>query len=271
VSRCRDAADLSALRYAIALARDEAGPTEERYRDIRFTGAKAWALWGALLRNADEPVADGGQWNVRRNLVVNRSAAVAYLREVASRHEGGADRELSDAADAYEKVIELARAFKPGGAAKDMDKRRALAEKVDRMAAAELRAVAHLAKAVDAMQAARPVVLTGECLCGAVKYRVDGSIRQGNFCDCPGCRRASGALRVPWIVVVRKDLKVTTGQLQRVRGDKARYRKCEAHGERAICPACGTNLFWYGDRGDSVDIAAWTLDDLSVFKPDQAR
>lgn len=110
-------------------------------------------------------------------------------------------------------------------------------------------------------------VLTGECLCGAVKYRVDGPIRECNYCDCRGCQRALGALRTPWVVVPRAALTITQGETRRFRGDQAKYPGCEAHGERAFCPTCGSHLFWYGDRGDTVDLVAGTLDDPSVFQP----
>jgi hypothetical protein len=108
---------------------------------------------------------------------------------------------------------------------------------------------------------------TGRCLCGAVHYRVTGQERKCNYCDCKGCRRVSGAERVGWVVVPRSSLKVT-GQTKRVRGDAKEYPKCDAHGVRMFCPDCGTHLFWQGDRGDTVDIVAGSLDDSSIFQPD---
>lgn len=109
-------------------------------------------------------------------------------------------------------------------------------------------------------------VVTGQCLCGRVTYVVEGPILDCNYCDCRGCQRASGALKTPWVVMPRAGLKVT-GEVARIRGDKARYDRCEEHGERTFCPHCGSNVFWLGDRGETVDLTAGCLDDPSLFKP----
>jgi len=34
------------------------------------------------------------------------------------------------------------------------------------------------------------VVITGECFCGEVRYRVDGSLRDARSCHCSRCRKA---------------------------------------------------------------------------------
>ena len=110
-------------------------------------------------------------------------------------------------------------------------------------------------------------VMTGECLCGAIKYRVEGPILECNTCDCRGCQRALGALATPWVVVPRQSLTILQGEPVRFRGDQEQYPKCDGHGERAFCSRCGSHLFWYGDQGETVDIVAGTLDDTSVFRP----
>ncbi len=109
------------------------------------------------------------------------------------------------------------------------------------------------------------VTFTGRCLCGAVTYRVEGVIRDMNYCDCRGCQVASGAFKAPW-VVVHRDAMAISGETARVRGDRKRYPKCDRHGERVFCPRCGTQLCWYPDRGSTVDITAGTMDDTSIFK-----
>lgn len=34
------------------------------------------------------------------------------------------------------------------------------------------------------------MALTGECFCGAVKYRIDGAVRDARSCHCSRCRKA---------------------------------------------------------------------------------
>jgi hypothetical protein len=37
------------------------------------------------------------------------------------------------------------------------------------------------------------VLITGECLCGGVKYSVDGTLKEGKSCHCSRCRKAFSA------------------------------------------------------------------------------
>lgn len=147
----RNAADVAALRQAVALAHDQAGPFEARWRDRRFTGQKAWASWSALLRNVDEPTEDRFHGNVRGQLMGNRTAAVAYLREVAERRDGQAAEELRAAAAAYENVLERLKLLNPSHTG-DAEKRRQLADEVDRIAGLEAEAVMHVERALAAME-----------------------------------------------------------------------------------------------------------------------
>ncbi len=147
-----DEADLTALRQAVALARDQAGPIEAPWSDRRFTGSKAWAAWAALLRNERELTESRHHWNVRNGLICNRTAAVAYLRSVAERRGGRAAEALCDAANAYVKVLEQVRLLDAKDISGDMGKRRRLADHVDLVAKLEQEAVTHLERAIDAMK-----------------------------------------------------------------------------------------------------------------------
>ena len=120
--------------------------------------------------------------------------------------------------------------------------------------------------AIEAVE--HPVLtLTGSCLCGKVKYQIKGKVLDQNYCDCTGCQHTSGALRTPWMVFERSAMTLTAGKLANVRGDTQKYTQCEVHGQRGFCPDCGSHMFWFSDRGDTIDVAAGCLDDTSVFKP----
>ena len=145
-----DAADVTALQYAVDLAHDRAGPHDPRWRDRRFTGRKAFAAWAALLRNLDEPVEDRHHVNMRLNLQWNRTAAVTYLRDVASRRDGEAAEALRKAAASYESVLDQLSQINSGGLAGDPEARRRLADQVDLIAATELEAAGHIQAALAA-------------------------------------------------------------------------------------------------------------------------
>ena len=44
-------------------------------------------------------------------------------------------------------------------------------------------------------------ILAGGCLCGAVRYEIDGAGGGVSHCHCGMCRKASGAAFVTWIGV----------------------------------------------------------------------
>jgi len=142
------AADIAALRYALSLIRDQAGPFEPQWRDRRFTGQKAFAAWAALLRNMNEPVEDRHHANMRVRLIEQRTAAVAYLRDVASRQPNRTADALRQAAMKYENVIDQLNAMNTDGLSERIEARRALADEIDRIAAIELQAAQLMEKAI---------------------------------------------------------------------------------------------------------------------------
>ncbi len=104
--------------------------------------------------------------------------------------------------------------------------------------------------------------MEGHCLCGAVRYVVDGAPVQRTNCHCTMCRRASGAPFVAWFSVAREQLRYVTGQ-------PARYRS-SSHGTRTLCAACGTPLTFESSREpDYVDVTVCSLSDPEAVAPEQ--
>ena len=176
-----EAADVTALRNAVALAHDRAGPPEAHWRARRFTGQKAFAAWSSLLRDTAEPVEDRHHANMRQNLLWNRTAAIAYLREVARRSEEGAAEALGRAVASYETVLEQLSEIKTEGLSRSHEARRGLADRVDRIADLELGAATHTERAAIEMSVQRD----------GGKVRIEGvrGFDAGEFASSPhGCQ-----------------------------------------------------------------------------------
>ena len=110
-----------------------------------------------------------------------------------------------------------------------------------------------------------PLKITGSCKCGEVKYEAAGPIVKSSYCDCLGCRKATGALKAPFITVKPGGFKVVEGSVTtfKAKGGK----QCDAHGAWNFCGTCGTHVYWMPNNKKQVDIFAGTLDDTKLFQP----
>jgi hypothetical protein len=94
-------------------------------------------------------------------------------------------------------------------------------------------------------------VRTGGCLCGAVRYRVDGPLDDVVACHCSQCRRTSGH-HAAATGARRADVTIE--------GEVAWYESTPGVIRRGFCPTCGSNLFWDRMAAERLDIWAGTLD-----------
>lgn len=93
---------------------------------------------------------------------------------------------------------------------------------------------------------------TGSCLCGAVRYEVNGPLKQVVACHCTMCRKQSGhhyATTSAW-----HDHFTLTEE----RGLKW-YRSSDSS-RRGFCAECGSVLFFETDGQGRIAIAAGTID-----------
>lgn len=109
------------------------------------------------------------------------------------------------------------------------------------------------------------MAITGGCLCGNVRYEIEGDARFGGHCYCSDCRKVSGTGHGSVIGVAKSALKLSGGLCDyTVVGDSGRALT------RSFCPTCGTGIMALGDGGNMVAIKAGTLDDPEVFEPQMA-
>jgi hypothetical protein len=103
-------------------------------------------------------------------------------------------------------------------------------------------------------------MLHGKCLCGAIRYEIDGVSTSETNCHCSICRRASGASPVAWFTVPRASLRFTAGK-------PVEYQS-SAHATRGFCSTCGSQLTFHTLKApDAIDITTCTLDNPEQAAP----
>ncbi|MBP7001934.1 GFA family protein [Amaricoccus sp.] len=101
-------------------------------------------------------------------------------------------------------------------------------------------------------------VLTGGCLCGAVRYRIEAAPLVTLICHCATCRRAAGAQSVAWGTFPGAAFAWTAA---------APARHASSPGvARAHCAACGASLTWQGEP-HTIDVTLASLDDPEAAPP----
>lgn len=94
--------------------------------------------------------------------------------------------------------------------------------------------------------------LTGGCLCGGVRYRATERPMGVVNCHCGQCRRFHGHFGA--YITIPRETVVIEAQ------DTLSWYLSSAKAQRGFCSRCGSSLFWSGDEGALLDIAAGTLD-----------
>ncbi|MEE9213589.1 MAG: GFA family protein [Thermodesulfobacteriota bacterium] len=103
---------------------------------------------------------------------------------------------------------------------------------------------------------------TGGCLCGAVKYEVNGKLYNVIICHCSKCRHIHGHVSAH-ASSKREDLR-----LLEQRGLKW-YQSVKDETPdvyRGFCKECGSSLFWDPRGDDHIYISAGTLDQPTGLK-----
>lgn len=100
----------------------------------------------------------------------------------------------------------------------------------------------------------------GGCLCGAVRYRIEGAPLGVAHCHCASCRRGAGSVVVTWAVVPKNRFAV-------IKGEPARWPSSPGV-VRSFCGRCGSPLTYETDgRPGEIDITVGTLDRPEAMPP----
>jgi len=103
----------------------------------------------------------------------------------------------------------------------------------------------------------------GGCLCGAVRYKVDGEPSVVAHCHCESCQRGSGAGHSTGAVFPAVGVRLT--------GHVSEYKYTSDNGNevtRVFCPECGSPILGHNSSTKGyVSITLGTIDDSSNLEP----
>jgi hypothetical protein len=108
------------------------------------------------------------------------------------------------------------------------------------------------------------MALHGGCLCGGVRYEINGKLENAGNCHCSMCRKNSGSAFIAAAQVAAKDFKWTKGG----EGALGSYASSPG-GKRMFCRNCGSPLACSSESmKDSVFLFLGSLDDDPGVRPE---
>ncbi|WP_261844320.1 GFA family protein [Aliamphritea ceti] len=101
-------------------------------------------------------------------------------------------------------------------------------------------------------------MITGSCLCGAVKYSLNGPMGEIVHCHCETCRKTHSSAFSSVAAVADTDfnLQVAVNQLGCFESSPGK--------RRYFCQACGSHLYAKRDNTEHVILRLGSLDDSSL-------
>ncbi len=104
---------------------------------------------------------------------------------------------------------------------------------------------------------------TGSCLCGAVRYEVDGPFEHFYLCHCQHCRKDTGSAHAANLFSTQATLRWLSGH------DKVTsFTLPETRHSRSFCSICGSALPGVQMEGKLVVVPAGSLDSAIERTPD---
>jgi hypothetical protein len=79
----------------------------------------------------------------------------------------------------------------------------------------------------------------GSCLCGGIRYEIDGELGDFGYCHCTSCRKASGSAHAANAPVDRARLNVSAG------AELLREYESSPGKLRVFCSRCGSPMYAY--------------------------
>ena len=106
-------------------------------------------------------------------------------------------------------------------------------------------------------------MLTGSCLCGAIRYSIEAPVKELRACHCRNCQKASGAQGTVNAILKSADFEIT-------KGTPKRYTAVADSGRtlhRYFCGDCGSALYSQRESTpEMVVVRAGTIDNAPEMK-----
>ena len=93
---------------------------------------------------------------------------------------------------------------------------------------------------------------TGSCLCGAVRFRTKGPLREVVACHCSQCAKTSGNFATM--------TSTAAASVTLLSDETLRWFHSSDTVNRGFCSRCGSNLFWKDTGSADLYITAGTID-----------
>lgn len=107
------------------------------------------------------------------------------------------------------------------------------------------------------------MAITGGCLCGDIRYSIDGPVKQTVVCHCKNCQKQAGSAFSVNLIVAVDDL--------HVEGETAVYQDIGDSGNavrRRFCGKCGSPILSEIEgRSEIAIVKSGTLDDTGWLDP----
>ena len=105
-------------------------------------------------------------------------------------------------------------------------------------------------------------LLTGECLCGAVKFQISGAFESFFLCHCSRCRKDSGSAHSANLFLSAAKISWLTGEerVKRFQLPGSRHVKC-------FCARCGSALPFHQATDGMLVVPAGSLDSPVPMRP----
>lgn len=105
-------------------------------------------------------------------------------------------------------------------------------------------------------------MLTGGCLCGSVRFEIDGRLGPVVYCHCSLCRRATGSAFATNASVAEDALRVVAG------ADLVTEYPDKNESFRAFCARCGSPVFKRHPKRGSTRVRLGTIDGDPGARPE---
>jgi len=111
-------------------------------------------------------------------------------------------------------------------------------------------------------------MISGGCLCGAIRFEVSRFVGPFELCHCSRCRKASGSAFAAMIGVRAEDVSLLSGR-EEIRRYEAPVQKHPPGFRTAFCGRCGSPMPGFEAEDDRFEIPAGLLDDDPSLRPDR--